>query len=144
MQVLERWGLHKENPEDRFIFHVVSDTTAVNPSFVKQMGYNWIPCAAHILHLVVQDALTRVLPLLQRHRNIVCCFVISSFLFSLFSLFSSFLLTFLLFFLAHLSFLLLTCFFSFLFLLISLRIVNRTDISRFAFSKSQQNKSNHC
>lgn len=71
MQVLQRWGLHKELAEDRFLFHIVSDTTTVSPSFVKQMGYNWIPCTAHLLHLVIQDALAIVAPILQRHRNIV-------------------------------------------------------------------------
>lgn len=69
-EVLMDWGLDKEEPE-RFIHHIVSDTTNVNPAFVKQMGYHWIPCAAHLLHLVVQDALAIVNPILQRHRNIV-------------------------------------------------------------------------
>jgi hypothetical protein len=72
MKVLVNWGLHKEEETERFLYHIVSDTTAVNPLFVKQMGYKWIPCACHLLHLVMQDALISVKPLLQRHRNIVC------------------------------------------------------------------------
>jgi hypothetical protein len=72
MKVLVNWGLHKEEEIERFLYHIVSDTTAVNPLFVKQMGYKWIPCACHLLHLVMQDALISVKPLLQRHRNIVC------------------------------------------------------------------------
>lgn len=60
--------------EDRFIWHVVSDTAAVNPAMVKLLDkeeHVWIPCACHLLQLVVNDALVYVKSLLQRHRNIV-------------------------------------------------------------------------
>lgn len=61
----------EEEVDNRFVNVILSDSAAVNPAFVRKMQYNWIPCACHRLHLVVQDALECVEPLLQRHRNIV-------------------------------------------------------------------------
>lgn len=72
MNVLNFWGLSSP-PENRFLCHVISDTASVNPAMVRALGadYEWIPCACHLLQLVVLDALELVNPLLQRHRNIV-------------------------------------------------------------------------
>jgi hypothetical protein len=78
--VLAFWDLLLPK-EERFICHVVSDTTAVNPAMVRLLdggGYEWIPCACHLLQLVVNDALKYVTPILQRHRNIVRPFSLSS------------------------------------------------------------------
>lgn len=35
------------------------------------MGYNWLPCVCHRLHLLVNDSLARIAPILKRHRNMV-------------------------------------------------------------------------
>lgn len=73
-EILSHWGLWKPK-EERFITHVVSDTTSVNPKMVDLLSgqgeHEWIPCACHLLQLVVNAALILVKSLLQRHRNIV-------------------------------------------------------------------------
>jgi hypothetical protein len=46
--------------------YFTSDTTNVMPAFVKLLGLEWIPCAAHLMHLVVNGALIPVKNLLKR------------------------------------------------------------------------------
>jgi len=42
--------------KERFIQRFVTDTTTVMPAMVQLLGFKWIPCAAHVLNLVVKDA----------------------------------------------------------------------------------------
>eukprot|EP01127_Copromyxa_protea_P001356 TRINITY_DN1136_c0_g2_i2.p1 TRINITY_DN1136_c0_g2~~TRINITY_DN1136_c0_g2_i2.p1 ORF type:complete len:628 (+),score=121.92 TRINITY_DN1136_c0_g2_i2:553-2436(+) len=70
LAILDCWGL-KYSKEERFLCHIVSDTTNVNPAFVNKMGYQWVPCACHLLQLVILDSLKPVFSVLKRHRNVV-------------------------------------------------------------------------
>jgi hypothetical protein len=71
--ILAFWNLWQPS-EERFLCHIISDTTAVNPAMVGKLdndSHYWVQCACHLLQLVVLDALDNVKALLQRHRNIV-------------------------------------------------------------------------
>jgi hypothetical protein len=71
--ILEEWGLDSQLDLDlnerflsyfihyphfikisRFLQYFTSDTTNVMPALVSRLGMTWIPCAAHVLNLVVQ------------------------------------------------------------------------------------------
>jgi hypothetical protein len=77
--VLTAWGLGDEATKEwcnRKIQYFTSDTTNAMPKMVKLLGFHWIPCVAHVLNLVVKDALksdAAIIHLLERCRKI-CTF----------------------------------------------------------------------
>lgn len=67
--ILKSWQFETElntSIEKRWIRYFTSDTTAVMPKFIKALGFIWIPCHAHLLNLVVTDAVTH-------EKKSVCC-----------------------------------------------------------------------
>jgi hypothetical protein len=80
-QILKEWGLEDQLHnvwEDRFIKYFTSDTTNVMPAFVKSLGMHWIPCAAHLMNLVVSGSLINVKNLIKRAAILVRYFKKSS------------------------------------------------------------------
>ena len=73
--ILESWGLLEEikKPEnERKIDMFTTDTTAVMPKMVEELGLKWVPCFAHVLNLIVQDGLRvteRVMRCLKKCRK---------------------------------------------------------------------------
>jgi hypothetical protein len=59
-EVLKAWGFGDEfqtRIDLRRIQYFTTDTTASMPKMVNLLGMRWIPCIAHVLNLVVHDAL---------------------------------------------------------------------------------------
>jgi len=83
-EILDLWGLTSEysNPlTKRKIKWFTSDTTNVMPATVRDLGFEWIPCFAHVLNLIVQDALKSspvIRDILMRCRKICTYFKKSS------------------------------------------------------------------
>lgn len=53
------------------IKYFTSDTTNVMPAFVRLLGMKWIPCAAHLMNLVVTGGLKPVEKLVERASHLV-------------------------------------------------------------------------
>lgn len=62
-EILDTWNLSDQyslNIEDRWIKYFISDTTNTMPKFIKKLNFIWVPCAAHLMNLVITDTFKKV------------------------------------------------------------------------------------